>query len=241
MPHKKAKRSIRERERSEKGSNLAPAQQSLATEALPKSLTRVLNASQIREDWHAKKRKNGEEDGRGTVKRNKTEKGAKGKTELSIMPGESIQHFNKRVEDNMRPLVKTAMQSSNATLRKARKELPSKKKCKNKTSTDPESDQDEPHAPAPSSQKHDRNDPPKEFATLSSSAPRRLNDIAQAPPELKAFPRAAAMRAKNGDSKRPKMADNILSMAQKAMMEEEREKAIKRYRELKASRMATTS
>ncbi|KAF4569883.1 hypothetical protein EYR40_008864 [Pleurotus pulmonarius] len=239
MPHKKAKRSIRERERSEKGSNLAPAKQSLANEAIPKSLTRVLNASQIREDWHAKKRKNTEDDGRGAVKRKKMEKGAKGKAELNIQPGESIQHFNKRVEDNMRPLVKTAMQSSNATLRKARKELPSKKK--GKKPAEPESDDDEPPTPAPSSQKHDRNDPPKEFATLSSSAPRRLNDIAQAPPELKALPRAAAMRTKNGDSKRSKVSDNVLSMAQKAMMEEEREKAIKRYRELKASRMVPTS
>ncbi len=45
----------------------------------------------------------------------------------------------------MRPLVKTAMQSSNATLRKARKELPGKKK--GKKPAEPESDDDEPPRP----------------------------------------------------------------------------------------------
>ena len=71
----------------------------------------------------------------------------------------------------------------------------------------------------------------KEFATLNSAAPRRLNDVAQAPPELKKLPRGAG----SAIGKR----DGVLSMAQKVMIEQEREKAILRYRELKASRRQT--
>lgn len=78
---------------------------------------------------------------------------------------------------------------------------------------------------------------PKEFATASSSAPRRLNDIAQAPPEFKRLPRGAVQATTRGASgtgsgKR----EGVLSMAQKMMMEQEREKAILRYREMKANR-----
>jgi hypothetical protein len=76
-------------------------------------------------------------------------------------------------------------------------------------------------------------DSQKEFAEHSSSAPRRLNDIAQAPPEFKKLPRGAtAVNGGIGSGKR----EGVLSMAQKSMMEQEREKAITRYRELKAQR-----
>ena len=70
---------------------------------------------------------------------------------------------------------------------------------------------------------------PKEFQLASSSVPRRLNDIAQAPPELKKLPRGAS----SGITGR---ADGVLSMSQKLMMDQERIKAIARYRELKADR-----
>jgi hypothetical protein len=65
---------------------------------------------------------------------------------------------------------------------------------------------------------------PKEFAT---ALPKRLNDVAQAPPEFKKLPRgASSFSSKNG---------NILSMAQKQLMENERERAIQHYRELRAN------
>lgn len=70
---------------------------------------------------------------------------------------------------------------------------------------------------------------PKEFQKLASSAPRRLNDVAQAPPEFKKPP-------VRGLGSVPSKKDGVVSMAQKAMMAEEREKAISRYRQLKASR-----
>lgn len=66
---------------------------------------------------------------------------------------------------------------------------------------------------------------PKEFAT---AVPKRLNDVAQAPPELKKLPRgASSFPSKKGD---------ILPMSQRLLMEKERERVIQRYRELRASR-----
>jgi hypothetical protein len=82
----------------------------------------------------------------------------------------------------------------------------------------------------------DDDDRPKEFATTSSAAPRRLNDIATAPPELKRLPRGAAKHPAGGNAKTTKGASagaGVLSMAQRAMMEVERENAIRRYREMK--------
>lgn len=71
-------------------------------------------------------------------------------------------------------------------------------------------------------------DCPKEFVVVNSSAPKRLNDIAQAPPEFSQLPRGATAFS----SKK----DGVLSMAQKLLMEKERENAIARYRELKLTR-----
>jgi len=63
----------------------------------------------------------------------------------------------------------------------------------------------------------------KEFAQSSLSAPRRLNDIAQRPPEMKEMP--WSVKCVNLGAQREK----ILSMAQRTMMERELERAIARY------------
>jgi hypothetical protein len=151
---------------------------------------------------------------------------------------------NRRVEDDMRPLVKSAVQLSNTVVRNARKaemEAKAKRRLKNKPkaeSEEEEEDRTKRKKPAPASPITDKHaNGQKEFQKVSSSAPRRLNDIAQAPPEFKKLPRgavAASERSSNGTgvSKR----EGILSMAQKSMMEKEREKAIARYREMKANR-----
>jgi hypothetical protein len=143
----------------------------------------------------------------------------------------------------MRQLVRSAVQTSKAVERKARNaESESRKKnaaqshlskpARSSTGNEPPGQS----PPQPSSDTRQR-DPeatnaverPKEFAKVSTSTPRRLNDIAQAPPEIKEFPRAAM---KVNTPKR----EGVLSMAQKSSMDQEREKAIARYRMLKASR-----
>jgi hypothetical protein len=150
----------------------------------------------------------------------------------------------RRVEDDMRPLVKAAMQSSNAVARKARNAELEAKSEKNLRKHNIKALPDEGDktgflnkssfpSPPPVVVVSGRVSSHKEFAEHSSSAPRRLNDIAQAPPEFKRLPRgAAALHGGVGSGKR----EGVLSMAQKSMMEQEREKVILRYRELKAQR-----
>ena len=74
-------------------------------------------------------------------------------------------------------------------------------------------------------------DPPREFQTISSSAPRSLHEVVQAPPEFHKLPRGARRSRDSSDAAR-----GVLSMAQKTMMEKEREDAIARYRALKQKR-----
>ena len=147
----------------------------------------------------------------------------------------------------MRPLVRSAMQASSAMerqIRKTEKEqskssksshraqspephpTTNDKKRKGKEPADEETDA----APAPSNKHAGK---ATEFTKLSTSAPRRLNDIAMAPPELKTLPRGAS---KVGDGLGK--GAGVLSMAQRAMMERERENVIQRYRQLKAKRYA---
>lgn len=71
--------------------DLVPAKNALSNEPIPKSVSRVLDATKIRADYHSRKRKAAAEDaGESTrqVKRPKV------KTP-TIKDGESMQHFNK--------------------------------------------------------------------------------------------------------------------------------------------------
>lgn len=148
----------------------------------------------------------------------------------------------------MRPLVRSAVRASAATERKARKAATaaasSNKNANNTRQASRASPPSTAHNPSkahaegalPSSSearaRHDDDDSPKEFATTPSSAPRRLNDVALAPPELKKLPRGAAKHSSSGGKAKANAA-GVLSMAQRAMMEVERENAIRRYREMK--------
>ncbi|KAJ3502274.1 hypothetical protein NLJ89_g8963 [Agrocybe chaxingu] len=201
MPHKRAKKSVRQQIRDEKGTDLAPVKSSLQNEPIPKSAARILNAHSIREEWKAKKRKNEEQSSRDE-KRRKTGPTDK-KTTLTIQPGESIQHFNKRVEDDLRPLIKTAVETSRAIHRRTEtKEKEGKAEAKKaKTKTKP--------------------------VEKSRKSPT---------PEFKRLPRGASSSTGSIGKK-----DGVLSMSQQLMMEKEREKAIARYRELKASRRQTSA
>ncbi|KAF8636216.1 hypothetical protein AX17_003702 [Amanita inopinata Kibby_2008] len=264
MPHKRGKRSAREELRKQRGSDLAPEKQSLSNEAIPKSAARVLNAAKIREEWKSTKRQLDSDDGVRGKKRRKVDSTSDGNTtrsssgkkqekarlsQFKIQPGEPIQHFNRRVEDDMRPIVKSAIQASRATVRQsfraeteARKNAKASKQSTNRPSSPsppPTSENELPNrnsslSLAMAGSKSKIPDQPKDFEKLSTSAPRRLNDIAQAPPTLTALPRGAKkLLQQNSDfAKR----SGVLSMAQKSMIEKEREKIIQKYRLIKANR-----
>ncbi|KAI0779170.1 hypothetical protein BC629DRAFT_1441063 [Irpex lacteus] len=275
MPHKRAKHSAREQQRSQAGHDNAPAKSALSHEAIPKGAARVLNAWKVQEEYRKKRKlgENGAEDLGGKKKRRKVSseddgqrKGSAKKVDMRIQPGESLAHFNRRVEDSLRPLVRDAMQTSAAVTRKARKEEEQERaarkaannKAKHKLDDDADAYEDDEDDPPKHSQTSSKPKPPRptsddpsptspqkvtttpkpnratEFTSYSTSAPRRLNDIVQAPPELKKLPRGAKPRtAGTPGSGTKSLKEGALSMAQKAMMEEERERAIKAYREMK--------
>lgn len=151
----------------------------------------------------------------------------------------------------MRPLVRSAMRASAATERKERKEIVTATAAGAKTqqpssttktkgpNVDSKHDDAEESASIQTVDKH--RDRPKEFATTSSAAPRRLNDVAMAPPELKRLKLQRPKAAVNSGGKQQQQQQHavqtkvagVLSMAQRAMMEVERENAIRRYRVMK--------
>ncbi|KAJ7123947.1 hypothetical protein C8R43DRAFT_39338 [Mycena crocata] len=264
-----------------RGSDLAPTRASgggdaLSSEPLPKSFARAMNAATVRAEFRAKRKLRGEDgdrygeagDGDGPKKKGAKRRKLEG-GEAQIRPGETLAHFNKRVETDMRPLVRTAVQASLATTRAERKKSESDPKSKstpgkgasseattstksNSTSTKASSkttgktkstrtqEGDEDEEPV---DKHAGR--PKEFARTSSAAPRRLNDIALAPPDLtsSAMARRAAKTAggtaKNGTStKHSNKTTSVLTPAQQVQMEAAREAAVARYREMKAAKRA---
>ncbi|KAF9652794.1 hypothetical protein BDM02DRAFT_2583928, partial [Thelephora ganbajun] len=243
--------------------NQAPSQASrnLREEAIPKSIARVLNASQIRSEWKQSLGKRKQWDGeRGTKADSQCKSQKKAKRSdagtasedtklppIRIQPGESLAHFNKRVEESMRPLVKSAVQSSSAHMRKLAKDMSTKGDKKSQNPSDSSV------LPSPTKVKHpwdgakpdpdpaqgrdegQKKKPSREFATTSTSTPKRVNDIVQAPPQIKHLPRnARKIVAASGKGKK---SDAVVSMAQKVMMEAERENAIQRYRKLKERRL----
>ncbi|KAH9999063.1 hypothetical protein BJV77DRAFT_978733 [Russula vinacea] len=236
MPHKRAKQSVREQKRKERGADLAPPGNTgngagISTERIPKSAARVLDAAKIRAEYRQKQTSHGRgwcghrEEGRGT-REGEGEKNFPVDT-IEIQPGESLSIsigmrilFSQitRVEDHMRPLVQSAIRASAATERKERKTTTTT------TTTTSSKAKSQPYH-------HQLQKPP--------AAPRRLNDIATAPPELKRLPRGATTRTQrggggsDGGGKAKAGKAGVLSMAQRVMMEAERENVIRRYREMK--------
>ncbi|KAK2465794.1 hypothetical protein APHAL10511_002338 [Amanita phalloides] len=164
MPHKRAKRSAREELCRQRGADLAPGKESLSTEVTSKSASRVLNAEKIRQEWKFKKRL-ASEGGPRVDKRRKVDNEDKGDAHSlksphwKIQPGEPIQHFHRRVEDGMRPIIKSTIQASRATM----KPLPGDAQTRSALL--------------------------RQLRRASTSLPRRLNDVAKAPPSLTALPR----------------------------------------------------
>lgn len=283
MPHKRAKRSARENEKTLRGPDLPPSQiahhtkatkktgvttkaSKLDEEPIPKSAARILNAASIRGSY--KKRKldgDGEEGEKQGRKRSKRD--GEGLEMLKLQPGETIAHFNKRVNQGMVSSIKSAIATSSAHTRKVNKveqdeklEKAAAKKKKKDSSKDQVKDPDNDTSDAEGSPRKTKSSAPvptprqekppaTEFQVASTSAPRRLNDIAQAPPTLtigrltKKKAAAAAAVAAGAQSPETEGADlrsGVVSMAQKLRMEEERENAIRRYRELKARRLQSS-
>ncbi|KAG8214811.1 hypothetical protein J3R82DRAFT_9957 [Butyriboletus roseoflavus] len=243
MPHKRAKRPAREQEIAQRATDLAP-KISIEHEPIPKSVSRVLNAGQIRREYRKKRQPDGASNtGEDDLERKKRHHDAANmrdlgdSTVLRIKPSETVTQFNRRVENSMVPIIKTALRQSSAQVRRVRREEAAQQtrqrgkqgdKARRPLLESPKKGSDPPPIAADEETVNFRN-AGKEFQVVSTSAPRRLNDIAQEPPVIKKLPRGA--------TKNDAAPSGVLSMAQKAMMEEERDKAIRHYRELKARKL----
>ncbi|KAK6967106.1 hypothetical protein R3P38DRAFT_3244799 [Favolaschia claudopus] len=185
----------------------------------------------------------GGQQGQPKKKRRKSEGGAE--PMQKIRPGETLAHFNKPTCDRSYEPPSNPPWLPSAPSTRNLKTLcplpllelrpippPSKGKPKPKHTDD----NDDPHPP------HDKHATrPKEFQHTSTAAPRRLNDIAQAPPDLSALARKAKLKSKDpnmGDKTKTKSSSSILSPAQQLQMAAAREAAVARYREMKAARRA---
>lgn len=148
----------------------------------------------------------------------------------------------------MRPLVKSAVQSSSARLRKSVKDMSrriDRKSQKPLDSSDPLSPmkmkqlrygtKPDPNPAQDRDSSSQKGKASMNFAKASTSAPKSINDIVQAPPQINRLPRnAKKIVAASGKGKK---SDAVISMAQKVAMETERENTIQRYRELKERRL----
>jgi hypothetical protein len=138
----------------------------------------------------------------------------------------------------MRPIVRSAIQASKAIVRhnfKQRTKALEQNSSKGLApASPPKTDKGRPMRKRSTSPAAEANvASAKEFAKAETSLPRRLNDVAQAPPSLTSL-RFSARKLQQGISA-TKHAD-VLSMAQRSLMEREREQAIQRYRKLKATK-----
>jgi len=133
----------------------------------------------------------------------------------------------------MRPLVRTAMKDTVSVSKQKSKAAAAEKAAQQQSRGANTSRKGKAVADSDgeSADNNSRPAPERDFARTLSSAPKRLNDIAQAPPSLHAGPR---LQRKVKDSSKD---DGVISNAQKRMMELEREKAITRYRALKEAKL----
>ena len=146
----------------------------------------------------------------------------------------STEASSRRVEEEMRIPVAEAMQSSRNTAKRARKLDQAAKAAKTEASKPKPAIS----KPAPPKETSPAAPAPARKTEFDKRALTRLNDIVQAPPNLTKLPRGVAAKRKAQGGHVPSQREGVISMAQKQRMEEERENAIKRYRELKELRAA---
>ncbi|GAA5825802.1 hypothetical protein JCM11251_000375 [Rhodosporidiobolus azoricus] len=240
---------------------------------MSKSAYRIINAVALREEHHAKKKRKLEEDEGKNPNQKK-------KPTLTPLPYESLSSFNRRVEQELRGSVRSAIKDAGAAAQKKR-DKKGKEKAKKNGEDDEEGDEEEEEEKGkPGKGKKPKPTPEESFDPFASkrlqqqqreaeqnrsgktefaSAPlrRRVDDVVQAPPTLAPAARkgllakvlgpggAASAGGVNSEGGpvggyRLKGAEEAvgssrlpINPAMKALLDKERERAVKMYRELK--------
>jgi hypothetical protein len=168
-----------------------------------------------------------------------SQKGDKPKKEAlpKIRDNESISDYNRRIESLLRPGVAKAIKSANS-LKSSREKEAKEAKLKRKQSQGVKEVEPEVEQVKKRPGVHDVNDPAKEFRTVSS---RRLNDIVQAPPMLdhlrKGMGPGGKKKGTGGETSAWKATGRLpVNVGQERLLNQERERVVKAYREIKAER-----
>jgi hypothetical protein len=234
------------------------------TDDTPKGATRILNSLQTRQAYQEKK-KSGQL-GTSTSASRPGKSGSTKPTTPSglpkILPGERLGEYNRRIEDHLRPEVTGAIKAAAAIKAAQEKEVwmekkrrreeakedkrrkergevkpatttvagdPTEAKGKRKATIMDDTDDEEDQTTSTTTPKRPRK---TEFETLPLR--RGITDVVQAPParlpSLKRLPKQQG-GAFSATGRTP------LNPGQKRLMEEERERVIKRYREMKEEKM----
>lgn len=216
---------------------------------MPRGAMRILNAGKVQADFRAQGRKTSEDTGEARPKpkpkaeekkkraRDEPSTSAQAEKKLKtkeglpkIAPNESLGEYNRRIEALLRPGVSGAIKKAAAAQGAQKKQAEDEKKARIAKAqgkvVEEESKEEEEEEFKP-------NKPVKAFAELPTR--RRLNDIALAPPSLPKM-RMVEKTAKKGGMKGG--GRDPLNAGQKRIMEEERERVVLMYRELKARKEA---
>ncbi|WWD08766.1 hypothetical protein V865_006879 [Kwoniella europaea PYCC6329] len=285
MPHKRAKRSVREAETAKKGTNLTPSSKSLnsAYDDTPKSASRIISGWKFQSEFRKSGKTNSEDTGEyskpSNSNSNSSTTNGKGKGKAvdkseipKILPNETLGEYNRRIENLLRSGVSKAIKDAASTkalevaqanrdkkvrkrkakleklikdgkvpkeaLEKYLKEVREKEEQRNdnhskgKRKRDNEEDEE---LDGDGQGKQAR--PAKEFKEMEG--PRRLNDIVLAPPQLPHLRKSGEKKTstKEAYSAIGKNSDKIpLNAGQKRILEEERERVVRMYREMKAKK-----
>ena len=246
-----------------RGYNLAPAQSKEYNDT-PRGALRVFDSIKLTSQFRASGRTSSEDTGERTKKRkldkvdgtkdkdadkgkpsrpttlpsHTSQKGDKPKKEAlpKIRDNESISDYNRRIESLLRPGVAKAIKSANSLKSSREKEAKVAKQQRKSAQGVPEPEPEVEVEKRPGV--HDVSDPAKEFRTVSS---RRLNDIVQAPPMLdhlkKGMGPGGKKKGTGGETSAWKATGRLpVNVGQERLLNQERERVVKAYREIKAER-----
>ncbi|KAH8928233.1 hypothetical protein BT69DRAFT_1329768 [Atractiella rhizophila] len=253
MPHKRAKKSLRDANKLSAGHDLAPSSSALkGQEGLSKTASRILNAEAVQRSYNEKKRKRAGDTASAAVAGN----GERSSKRPKLDPNESLKSFYTRVESTYRTSTREEIKKvsnrgkkerravkaeikkkeeeeerkrqearENTTWRRSDKRLPGKVFVRNDvpdSRTGPGEDE------KTNGEEKDAKfrDKEKEFKKPERI---RLHDVVSAPPKLPRLKGADSLASETVGFKLP------IHMAEEEL-EEERERVVRRYRELKESR-----
>lgn len=221
MPHKRAKRSVRDKNTKESGFNNAPSGYRIDNEELPKGAMRILMGGKIQEQHRERKRQ------RTDASDNKEDK------DLKIRPEERLKDFNRRIDNKMRKDINTSIKSN--TSEKAAKRMnkivekeQEKEKQKKRAAEELKAHQE---AQAEEDDSEEER-PERDFEVADQK--RSLNDVAQAPPTLPRMKRQAKRSGVEDSSAGSRVGAPLMRQME---LEKERDRVINLYRQQKGKRL----